>query len=241
MDHFIRRIQHYADIKSHELDPLLGLRHSRQSYTSGQTIIALNEPVTTLYILESGWLMRSCHLDDGRRQIINFQLPGDYFDLMSIVGARSDHSLVAATDITLRAFDGRTFLKAIQESPKLASAFWWVTVQEETILRQQIVRIGRMSAKERVANFILELKRRQTIADGERTRFVPLPVPQAFLADALGLSIVHISRTLTTLKGEGLLKTSRQGIEILSFDKLVELAEYDNTLFEAQPVALAAQ
>lgn len=241
MEKFVRRMKHYVEIGDADLAPLLDLNHSTVDFPAGKTIVALNEPVDKIYIVTSGWSLRARYLDDGRRQIINFQLPGDYFDLMSLVGARSDHTISAATDTTLRIYDGQDYLRAIQRSHRLAAAFWWVTVQEETILRQQIVRIGRMSAQERIANFILELNRRQNIADGDRDDFVPLPVPQAFLADALGLSVVHISRSLTSLKARDLVKTSRRGIEIIDRDSLVELAEYDPVLFEPKPVPLAAQ
>lgn len=241
MDKFVRRMKYYADVNDDDLAPLMQLDSEEQRFQAGQTIVALNEPVENLYIPVKGWTLRARYLDDGRRQIINFQLPGDYFDLMSLVGARSDHTFSAATDATLRVFDGQGFLSAIQQSARLASAFWWATVQEETVLRQQIVRIGRMSARERIANFILELNRRQMIAEGEYQDFVPLPVPQAFLADALGLSVVHVSRSLTSLKTDELLSTSRRGIEIVDRGGLMRLAEYNSSLLQSNPVALAAQ
>lgn len=240
MDRFVRRMKYYVDVGVADLEPIINLDHTERSYSAGQTIVALNQPVNNLYIALDGWSLRARYLDDGRRQIINFQMPGDYFDPMSVIGARSDHTISAATDARLRVYDGKEFLNAIQRSHRLASAFWWVTVQEERILRQQIVRIGRMSARERIANFILELNRRQIIASGECDSFVPLPVPQAFLADALGLSVVHISRSLTSLKAQGLVTTSRRGIEITDREGLMELAEYNSALFEPNPVALAA-
>lgn len=241
MEKFITRLKHYVAIGRNDLAALLELPSQIETYQSGQTIIALNEPIEKIYVIESGWAIRARYLDDGRRQIINFQMPGDYFDFMAIVGAQSDHMISAATDLTLRSFDGSAFLTAIQTSPRLASAFWWVTVQEETILRQHIVRVGRMSARERIANFILELNRRQNIAESEFSDFVPLPVPQAFLADALGLSVVHVSRSLTALKTRKLIQTTRYGIEIMDRDALIDLAEFDLSLLQASPVPLAAQ
>ncbi|MEM7729281.1 MAG: Crp/Fnr family transcriptional regulator [Pseudomonadota bacterium] len=241
MDKFVRRMKHYVEIGEAELDTLLALEHRNQTFSPGQTIVALNEPMKDIYIVRSGWSLRTRYLDDGRRQIINFQLPGDYFDLMSLVGARADHTITAATETTLRLYDGGQFLQLIQETPRLASAFWWVTVQEETILRQQIVRIGRMSARERIADFILELNRRQTIAEGQRNDFVPLPVPQAYLADALGLSVVHISRSLTAMKSKDMLHTSRRGIQIVDRAAMMELAEYNPALLEPHRVSIAAQ
>lgn len=241
MDHFIRMMKHYVAIGDADLHLLTRLQHSTETYQPGQTVVSFNEPVDKLYVVTDGWALRARYLDDGRRQIINFMLPGDYFDLMSLVGARSDHTVVAATPLTLRVYAGQDFLRATQSSSRLASAFWWVTVQEETILRQQIVRVGRLSARERIANFILELNRRQTISSGSPQDFVPLPVPQAYLADALGLSVVHVSRSLTSMKSKGLLSTSRKGITIDQRDKLMELAEYNPALLASNPVPLAAQ
>lgn len=241
MDTFIRRIRHYVNVDRESLSAFGRLNYQDKTYKAGQTIVSLNEPMETLFVPLSGWSLRAKYLDDGRRQIINFQLPGGYFDLMSLVGTRSDHTISAATDTTIRLFKGQDFLDLIQVSPKLASAFWWITVHEEMILRQQIVRVGRMTAQERIANFILELNRRQSIGEGKISDFVPLPVPQAFLADALGLSVVHISRSLTYLKSKDLLRTSRQGIEIINRAGLINLAEYNPALFEPHPVNLAAQ
>ncbi|WP_298915980.1 Crp/Fnr family transcriptional regulator [uncultured Algimonas sp.] len=241
MDRFVRRMKHYVDIGDADLAPLIALQHREQTFKSGQTIVALNEPMDKIHIVLDGWSLRARYLDNGRRQIINFQLPGDYFDLMSLVGARSDHTITAATDTVLRIYDGREFLDIIQNAHRLASAFWWVTVQEETILRQQIVRIGRMSARERIANFILELNRRQNIAQDSEGDFVPLPVPQAYLADALGLSVVHISRSLTSMKAQGLIRTSRRGIDIVDRNALMELAEYNPALMCPDPIVIAAQ
>ncbi|MGB3456847.1 MAG: Crp/Fnr family transcriptional regulator [Litorimonas sp.] len=241
MDRFVRRMRHYVDIGEAELDALIGLDHRTKTYKAGQTIVALNEPMSDVHIVTDGWSLRARYLDDGRRQIINFQLPGDYFDLMSLVGARADHTITAATDTTLRLYDGQKFLEVIQRTPRLAAAFWWVTVQEETILRQQIVRVGRLSARERIANFLLELNRRQIIAHGAFDDFVPLPVPQAYLADTLGLSVVHISRSLGTMKRQGLIRTSRQGIELLDREQLMELSEYNPALLQPNPVRLAAE
>lgn len=239
MQNFIRRISHYVDIGATELEPLLELDHTERVFNAGQRVVSFNETVDKLFIVQSGWLLRARYLEDGRRQIINFLLPGDYFDLMSLVGAKSDHTVTAATETKIRIYNGRDFLSAIQKSSTLASAFWWVTVQEETILRQQIVRIGRLSARERIANFVLELNRRQSIVEGTQSDFVPLPIPQAMLADALGLSIVHISRSLTSLRAQGLIESSRRGISILNRETLMELADFDAAHLESNRVALA--
>ena len=167
-------------------------------------------------------------LDDGRRQILNFMLPGDCFDLMSLNKARSDHSVSAASNVTLRRIRADDFLQMISHKPQLATSFWWTAIQEEAILREQIIRVGRRSARERVGHLILELNRRISAITGEIDNHLNLPVPQAYMADALGLSVVHISRTLSRLKSDGLIKTGNEGIQILDREKLAEICDFNS-------------
>ena len=155
-------------------------------------------------------------------------LPGDCFDMMSLTNAESDHSVSAATNLTLRRLKATDFLTAIRQEPSLAAAFWWVAVQEEAILREQIIRVGRRSAKERVGHLILELNRRVAATSGKLENFLYLPVPQSLLADMLGLSVVHISRTLTKLKAEKLIRTTSDGVQILDRERLERVSNFDS-------------
>ena len=241
MDAFQRRMKHYVELADDDFRLLDSLESTQRTVEAGQLLVSFDQVVEDLFIIESGWALRSRFLDDGRRQVINLMMAGDYFDLMALVGAKSDHSVHAATDLTIRVFDGQAFLRVIQSSQRLASAFWWVTVREESVLRQQIVRIGRMSAQERIANFILELSRRQDISTGTREDFVTLPVPQAVLADALGLSIVHVSRSLTAMKARDLIRTNRRGVTIVDRSGLKQLAGFEPTHPSPGRLPLAAQ
>ena len=241
MENFIKRMRHYVELDDDDFAPLRALASTEHHYAAGQLLVAFEEKVEDLFIIDSGWALRTRYLEDGRRQVINVMLAGDYFDLMTLVGAKSDHSVTAATDVTLHVIRGEDFIRTIHNSPRLASAFWWVTVREEAALRQQIVRIGRMNAQERIANFILELGQRQDISRDTRDDFVTLPLPQSILADALGLSIVHVSRSLSAMKSRGLIRTSRRGVEILEREKLIELAAFEPTHPHPTRLAMAAQ
>ena len=241
MENFIRRMKHYVELGDADFDFMRDLPSTVRTFGAGSRMVAFDEVVDTLFIIESGWALRTRFLEDGRRQVINVMIAGDYFDLMALVGAKSDHSVHAATDVTVRTFRGEDFLNMVYRSNRLASAFWWVTVREESVLRQQIVRIGRMSAQERIANFILELNRRQDISMDTREDFVTLPIPQAVLADALGLSIVHVSRSLTAMKSRGLIRANRQGVTIDDRSGLTELAGFEPSHPKPTRLPMAAQ
>jgi len=130
--------------------------------------------------------------------------------------------------VSLRRLSFTDFIRTISREPHLATSFWWASIQEEAILREQIIRVGRRSAKERVAHLLLELNRRVAAIDGELKDFLSLPIPQTLIADALGLSVVHISRTMSKLKYDGMIETTSEGVRILQRDQLIKLSDFDN-------------
>ena len=238
MDTLTRRIRHYADIEADSFKDLQTLSYKLKTFRTGEEIVRMGDPVHHVFVIEQGWAIRYRRLPDGRRQILNFMLPGDVFDMQAVVKAESDHAVAAATKLTLRQVDGQDFLDAIRRNTTLATAFWWSVVQEEAILREQIVRIGRRSARERVSHLLLELNRRIAAVEGHVSDVVDLPFPQALLGDALGLSVVHISRTLSWLRSEGLIGTTVDGIEIRDRERLVALADFNTDYLHLDRLSL---
>ena len=228
MDSLLRRISYYVQSDAHAFDDITSLPYKIEKRNAGQEIVVEGEKVDFVFIIESGWAIRFRMLDDGRRQILNFMLPGDCFDLMAVNRAKSDHNVSAASEVVLRRIKADIFLKTVASNPHLATSFWWAAIQEEAILREQIIRVGRRSAKERTAHLILELNRRVATVTGKLDDYLSLPVAQALLADALGLSIVHVSRTLTRLKADGYIRMNNQGIEILRREALAEMCDFDS-------------
>lgn len=228
MDSLIRRIGHYVESDPSIFSDVANLPYKLDKYHAGQEIVVEGKKVDFVFVIETGWAIRFRMLEDGRRQIVNFMLPGDCFDLMAINRAKSDHNVSAASDVVLRRIQADIFLKMVANNARLASSFWWAAIQEEAILREQIIRVGRRSAKERTAHLILELNRRVASATGRLDDHLSLPVAQALLADALGLSVVHVSRTLTHLKAEGYIRMDNKGIEILRRDAMAAMCDFDS-------------
>lgn len=222
-----RRVRHYVDIGPDSFSELETLSYRMETYRTGEDIIRVGETVDHVFVVEQGWAIRYRRLEDGRRQILNFMLPGDCFDMMAVTSATADHNVAAATKLTLRRVAAKDFLSTIQRNNVLATAFWWSVIQEEAILREQIVRVGRRSARERVSHLLLELNRRIAAVEGELKDVIDLPFPQALLGDALGLSVVHISRTLSWLRSEGLISTAPEGIAIRDRARLTQLADFN--------------
>lgn len=222
-----KRLSHYSELGEQDFAPLKSIRMRRQSAFRGENIVVVGEFPRNAFVVEEGWAIRYQMLDDGRRQILNVLMPGDMFDLQVFIAAELDHSVMAVTDMELSVASPAEILSALRDSRSLGLALWWAAVQEEAILRQQIVRNGRQSAKERVIHFLLELHRRaRIVAEGDMTGF-HLPLTQTIIGDALGLSHIHVNRVLRHLIVEGYIKRDKSWIELVKREKLVAICDFD--------------
>lgn len=227
MQPLIARISAYADLGDDDFSPLSSAPVERVQHNAGARIIAVGDQLTHVFVVSRGWAMRYRTLQDGQRQIVNLMLPGDCFDLQALIETPADHAVDAITSVQLSRMRRTDFLNSIRANGRLATAFWWASVQEESILREHIVRLGRRSGKERLAHLLLELQRRLHIAGLSNGDTISLPLTREVVADTLGLSPVHVSRSTSELKRMGLIRTSASNIELLQPKKLAELAQFD--------------
>jgi CRP-like cAMP-binding protein len=227
MKALIARIAGYSDISEGEFTTLTSAPVERARHPRGATIISAGDDPTHVFVVSKGWALRYRTLNDGRRQIVNVMLPGDCFDLQALIATKADHSVVALTNVELLRLKRENFLNALKSNASLATAFWWAAVQEESILREQIVRLGRRSGRERLAHMLLELRRRLLQAGQEVGDTLTLPMSREVLADLLGLSSVHVSRSVSALRDAGLIRTSNGSIQLLDIEGLAEVAQFD--------------
>ncbi|MBR0874294.1 Crp/Fnr family transcriptional regulator [Bradyrhizobium tropiciagri] len=178
-----------------------GLQRAR----AGEDIVSEGDPVDGVRIILSGWLCRYKTLEDGRRQIVNFVLPGDSCDACVYLLSVMDHSIGALTPVTYAEIERAAFEKLLAGDRSLAEALWCETMVNSAIQREWTVNIGRRIALERIAHLLCELHERLLpvgmIEDGSCL----FPITQMDLADATGLSVVHVNRTLQELRGAGLI------------------------------------
>ena len=197
-------------------------------YAPGARIVERGKRAGAAFAVTRGWAARTMTLSDGRRQIVNFMLPGDLFDLQVFAGEPTDHDVCALTEVTIAPVGREALMAVVNSASKVSGALWWASVREEAVLREQVVRNGRRSAKERVAHLLMELHYRLlAIGEAEADGF-DLPVGQAALSDALGLSYVHVSRVLTWLEREGLIARARGRVTLADPAGLRALCEFSN-------------
>lgn len=170
-----------------------------RAVAAGSSLIAEGGANSHAWVVIDGWAMRYKTLADGRRQVLNFLLPGDIHGLFAAVSPIADCTVEAVTNLRLTGFRGNDLMGLFARSGPLALAMTWLGSQDERILGEQIVRLGRRSAAERMAHLFLELYRRQMLAGIDDAPARRLPLTQRQLADCLGMSQVHANRSFASL------------------------------------------
>ena len=178
------------------------------------------------FILRAGWACSYKLLPDGGRQIISFPIAGDVVGLRSVLLRTADHSFSAFTDAVVNAVEGPQMLKCVTEFPRLGAALLWAASRDEAMVVEHLVNIGRRTAIERMAHFFMELAERlHLIGRATETEF-KCPLTQFVMADALGLTAIHINRVLRQLREQGLVTVSQGSVHIHDLDGLRKLAGF---------------
>jgi CRP-like cAMP-binding protein len=173
----------------------------------------------------SGWAYSAVRFADGRRQIIDFYLPSDVMGLCTRPGARAPASFFALSRlVTVPADPLVPPLDQRERFPGLWKACQAIEGRQEFRHVQQIVRLGRQLARERMASLLLDIYRRVERLGVKGDEPFEMPATQEVLGDALGLSTVHINRTLQDLRHEGLIRISHGSMQVLDLPKLSALA-----------------
>jgi CRP-like cAMP-binding protein len=174
----------------------------------------------------SGWAVRYKMLEDGRRQILNFILPGDTCDAHIYLVSRLDHSIATLTPVVYSELDRETFERLVSDR-SVAEAFHCETLAASSIQREWAINLGRRDALERVAHLICELHERLRVVGLVSENSFALPVTQMDLADATGLSTVHLNRTLQELRGSGFITLRDRSLTIHDFQALSSTAMFN--------------
>lgn len=222
-----RKLSAFVALSEGELSELERLTQRRRSFVAGRDIVHQGQSGQTAYILESGWVCSYKIQPDGSRQIVDFQVPGDFLGLRSVLLRTSDHSFEPVVDIQATEVMANDLLAAFDHSPRLAVAIFWAASRDEAMVVEHLVNIGRRDADARLAHFLLELGARLALVGIEGREGYACPLTQYHLADALGLSAVHVNRVLRQLR-ERRLVTFREGhVTFDDYDGLVEFADFD--------------
>jgi CRP-like cAMP-binding protein len=188
-----------------EVNLVQSLKRREARLGAGETLIFESQADAPLYTLLDGWAFRFKTLRDGRRQILNFLLPGDFIGVQQKMCDVATHGVMTLTDAVFCVFERGSLWELHRQSPSMGFNVTWLTAQEESLVDEKLLSVGRRSARERIATMLILLFKHaaELQADGG-TAGVPFPLTQQHVADALGLSLVHTNKTLRKLEQSGL-------------------------------------
>lgn len=224
---FLQRIEAFHDLQPAERKALIDACSRFSAFDAHRDILVEGHDGGSGCILEDGWACRYRMLNDGRRQILNFLLPGDLIAGADRSAWPADHSVSTLTFCRVFHLDRGGLPELCRRYPRLQQIADWMVQRELSIVQERIVDIGRRNASERVGHLLLELMFRLRPVGLCKDCEFELPLTQEMIADALGLSIVHVNRTLRRLDRNGLIAYTPGQVDILDEADLAALAEFD--------------
>ncbi len=208
---------------------LKALARDRIDISAGRAIVKERERCPQLYLIESGWVFRSRGLASGRRQIVNYALPGDILCADSVLFKASSFDLTARTAVTAIRIEAPSSAEVFDKYPGLSAALAWTTGQEESILAERVVSLGRRDSLEKLAHALCELEARLSAIGQMKGQTIELPLNQEDFADILGISVIHVNRTFRRLSEDKTAEYRKGQIDLLDRDRLAEISAFDRS------------
>lgn len=226
----------FRDFSGDELGFIENFKTGELNAGKGSTILVEGSHSAHLFTVLTGWGFRYKLLEDGRRQILNYILPGDLIGLQGSITGEMEHSIEALTDLTLCVFERDRVMELFRKFPELGYDLTWIAAREECILDEHLLSVGRRTAIEKTAYLLSFLHFRASALMAQDTPRFSLPITQQHVADTLGLSIVHTNKTIRKLVDRKLVKWLDRGCTVTNPDELVELAGWEPETTKTRPI-----
>lgn len=236
---FIRKLESIATLSDVERQAIESLPVRTHTLAARQDIARDGDKPAHCCLILDGWICRYKLLGDGRRQIFSFHIRGDVPDLQNLHVPTMDHSLATVTQATVAFIDHDNLHELTLRHPSVGTLFWRETLIDAAIFREWMVGMGRRSAFEHMAHLFCELYLKlQAVGLAENYR-CRLPIAQTDLADALGLTPVHVNRVLRDMREQTLITLHAHTLVIEAWDELVRIAGFDPTYLNLERRATA--
>jgi CRP-like cAMP-binding protein len=180
-----------------------------------------------VHLMLEGWACRYKSLPDGKRQIVSIFVPGDFCDVNVYILTHMDHSIGAITRLKVAMITPEEMNALTAERPRVTQALWWHELVTAAVQREWTVNLGQRSAYERLAHLLVELYLRLKAVGRAHDRRCDFPLTQNDLADATGLTAVHVNRTLQELRRDRLIELERKQLHILDLERLMDVSMFN--------------
>ncbi|KMO44176.1 cyclic nucleotide-binding protein [Methylobacterium tarhaniae] len=228
MNPLIKKLERFTRLSDEDKRILQHAAASRlRNFEPRCDIISEGETPRDVNLILSGWACRYKQFEDGRRQIVAFFLPGDLCDLNVFLLREMDHSIGTLAPVTLAQISRDLLQRMLDANSRLTQALWWETLITAANHREWVVNVGQRTAIERVAHLLCELFHRLRAVGLVREGGYEMPITQSEMADALGISAVHVNRTLRELRIAELMTWKSGRVTILDLPALEEVGLFN--------------
>jgi CRP-like cAMP-binding protein len=229
----IRKLDRLAPLAQADRDAIRSLPFKVKSAPAEHLLVREGDVATECCVLLDGYACRYKVTSTGGRQIVSFHIPGDILDLQHMLLSRADHSVQTITQASVAWVPVADLRRLAQERPTVSDALWRDTLVDASIFREWVLNVGRRDAKSRVAHMLCEFAaRRETAGLGSPERF-ELPMTQEQIADATGLTSVHVNRMLHELARDGVIVRNKREVEITDWEQMRQAADFDPVYLHA--------
>ncbi|WP_025547162.1 Crp/Fnr family transcriptional regulator [Sphingobium fuliginis] len=234
----MHRLTEFAGPSAADLDFFKGLCGPERALPRRSIIRAQGDPVEQIYLLSEGWVTSSVDLRNGERQIVKIHIPGDVLGAPSLALESAADTLIAVTDVKIRAMPLNALGRIFKETPALAASLFLSAQQERVFLMERLASVGRMPAMNRLVVLLLHVHDRLVVL-GHTKGLIEWPLTQTDIGDALGLTTVHVNRMMRALKGEGLVDRRGSILRLYDIEALRRLAGLSDRHWISRPDWLA--
>lgn len=236
-EYLIRKLQIFEKLPPQSVEALQAMGEKRpQLIKARQDVISEGDDPREVFVIVSGWACRYKFLEDGRRQIMAFFIPGDIADLHVYILHEMDHSIGAITPLKVARVSARDLEDVGDAHPRVLRALWWDTLVTASIQREWTVSLGQRDGVESLAHLFCELYLRMRAVDLCEGKSCAFPLTHQHLADALGLTQTHIGRVLGTLREMKLITLEKHRLTVHDLAGLKEVGSFNpNYLHQNDP------
>jgi CRP-like cAMP-binding protein len=233
LDWTIRKMERLAELDEGDRKALAALPFTIETVPARRTLIREGAEVSDCCVLVSGYACRHKTTASGVRQIVSFDVRGDILDVQHLLLEIADHNVQAITDVTVAWVPKAALRRIARERPKIGEALWRDTLIDASIFREWVLNVGRRDAKSRIAHMLCEFALRCRNAGLGAQGRLELPMTQEQIADATGLTPIHVNRMLRLLGEEGAIERAGRHVRIGDWKRLREIADFDPVYLHA--------
>ncbi len=234
---FIRKLRTHARLDDDDVSALEHMPVTVKEIGHHEAIVREGDRPTQCCLIMEGFACRSKTTENGQRQILSIHISGDIPDLQSLHLKTMDHDLTTLSNCRAGFISHETIRSLTRQRPNIADALWRETLVDAAVFREWIVNVGRRSASQRMAHLVMELRERLKVVGLSTDARFELPMSQHDIADALGLTPVHVNRVIMALRRDGVLEFRRHVVALGDAERLIELGEFDDLYLHQDPVS----